>query len=189
MTSKHTAAAHPAGAGPLHAQILENDMKNHRKRHGTQAKRTRNAPATSRLEAMHAPVDPLRFLEMTRVFNEGALVPLRPHAGAGWSLTDIPINRAMTAVCGVCEESNLPDGETEAVMTRLMLMGQVIQARHLFAKYIRSSPDGRSTDLAGALLKAVAVAQIKVHGEHAHLDLDDVLLHAQHFEALDSDPE
>lgn len=140
----------------------------------------------TKAQTMHAPVDPDRFLIMTQVFNEGALVPLKPRTGAGYNLTDIPINRAMMAVFGACEESNAPDGETEATMTRLMLMGQVVEARHLFGKYIRSGADGRSTDLHGALLKAVAVARIDLRGEHAYFDLADVLLHAQRFEASDA---
>jgi hypothetical protein len=135
---------------------------------------------------MYAPVDPQRFMAMTQVFNEGAMVPLKPHQGAGYHLTDIPMNRAMMAVFGACMESGAADAETEATMTRLMLMGQVVEARHLFGKYIRSGADGRTTDLHGALLKAVAVARIDLHGEHARFDLDDVLLHAQRFEASDA---
>lgn len=148
--------------------------------------RAKTAFGTNATAAMYAPVDPDWFVTMTHLFNEGALVPLKPRAGAGYHFTDIPINRAMMAVFGACATSDTTDGETEATMTRLMLMGQVVEARQLFGKYIRSSADRRSTDLHGALLKAVAVARIELHGEHARFDLDDVLLHAQHFEALDS---
>lgn len=135
------------------------------------------------LPAMHAPVDPNRFLAMTQVFNEGVLVPLKPRTGAGYHLTDIPINRAMMAVCGACKEANLPDGEFEAIVTRLMLMTQVVQARPVFERYIRSSADGLSTELGGPLLKAAAVARIEMHGEQDRFDLADVLRHAQRFES------
>lgn len=152
--------------------------------------RTSQIPAKTvfgtRAQAMHAPVDPDRFLAMTQVFNEGAQEPLKPCSGAGYQLADIPINRAMMAVFGACTESDAPDSETEATMMRLMLMGQVVEARHLLGKYIRSGADGWSTDLHSALLKAVAVARIDLQGERARFDLADVLLHAQRFEASDA---
>jgi hypothetical protein len=140
---------------------------------------------TKATAAMHAPVDPDRFLAMTQVFNEGVLVPLKPRPGKGWHLTDIPINRAMMAVCGACKEANLPQGQFEAIVTRLMLTAHIVQARHMFGHYIRSSPDGLSTELGGPLLKAAAVAKIELHGEHDRFDLADVLLHAQRFESIE----
>lgn len=132
------------------------------------------------LRDMMAPVDAERFLTMTQVFQEGARVPLVPRSGAGYHLTDIPMNRGMMAVVGAWKKACAPAAQLDATMTRLMSLGDIFQAPDYFGEYIRpraEADDG--VDVADVLLKAAALARLVEVNGCLRFDLVDVLAHAR----------
>ncbi|SFM64063.1 hypothetical protein [Rugamonas rubra] len=138
------------------------------------------------LQDLQAQADPDRFLAMMQVYQTAARVPLPPRAGPGLHLTDIPLNRGMLAVVGAMRKHRDAPAALRATLSRLMHVDEIFEAREYFARYIRPGTDGDDgVEVADALLKAVAVARIELHGEHARFDLADVLAHARRFEAAE----
>lgn len=140
------------------------------------------------LQDLQAQADPDRFLAMTQVFQQAARVPLPQPSGPGYYLTDMPLNRGMLAVVGAMRKAGDSDREVCATLARLMHIGEIFDARERFGHFIRPGTDADGDggiEVADALLKAAAVARIEPMGERACFDLDDVLVHAQRFEAAE----
>ena len=139
------------------------------------------------IDQLHSPVDPVRFLAMTRVYQQAARIPLPKPKGAGYYLKDMPINRGMLAVVGAMRKAGDSQEALTGTMGRLMLVGEIFDAREYFGDYILPGTDGEgSIEVADVLMKAAAVARILPLGGGARFDLADVLAHAQRFDAVGS---
>lgn len=139
------------------------------------------------IQDLQAPADPDRFLAMTQVYQRAARVPLPKPSGPGLYLSDMPINRGMLAVVGAMRKHGDSEQALRATTMRMMHMDEIFDARDYFGDYIRPGTDDEdSIEVADVLMKAAAVARILPLGDGACFDLEDVLAHAQRFDAADN---
>lgn len=131
---------------------------------------------------LSVPVDPALFEFAIPLYQAAAsgsypdahIKPGEPGEEAGWRLTNIPMNRGMLAVMN--ETRHLSQDERQALVMRLMHLGDALSAAHADPRFAEHVKDGEDNVLlvSDVFQHGLAVCKFKVSNDFVVPDMDDL---------------